>query len=246
MTATLVALTLRQLLSRRRALLIAFLALVPVFVAVIYRVAGERQDPLPVQFAADLVDALVIAFLVPLAALIFGTSALGAEIEDGTAVYLLTKPIARWRIYVTKFAVAAAATLVLVTPSAALAAVVVLGGDDPWRLTLGFAAATALGAVTYCAIFVSLSAFTSRALLVGLAYVFVWEAFVTGIFSGTRWVSVRQYMRGVADGVSSAPTFALDADLSGAGGLVAAVVVLVASCAVGVYLLDRFEVGERL
>lgn len=246
MTATLVSLTLRQLLSRRRALLIALLALVPILVAVIYRVAGERNDPLPVEFASELLDALVIAFLVPLAALIFGTSALGAEIEDGTAVYLLTKPIPRWRIFAIKVGVAAAATVVLVTPTTAAAAAIALGGDDPWRLTLGFAAATTLGAVTYCAIFVSLSAFTSRALLVGLAYVFVWEAFVTGLFTGTRWVSVRQYMRGIADGISTAPQFALDADMSGAGGLVAAAVVLAVACAVGVYLLERFEVGERL
>ena len=34
----------------------------------------------------------------PLVALIFGTAAIGSEIEDGTAVYLIVKPIPRWRI----------------------------------------------------------------------------------------------------------------------------------------------------
>ena len=34
----------------------------------------------------------------PLVALIVGTAAIGSEIEDGTAVYLMVKPIPRWKI----------------------------------------------------------------------------------------------------------------------------------------------------
>ena len=41
-----------------------------------------------------LLDGLVVTTLLPLAALVYGTAALGAEIEDGTAVYLLSKPVA--------------------------------------------------------------------------------------------------------------------------------------------------------
>ena len=36
---------------------------------------------------------LLVTTLVPIVALVFGTVALGAEIEDGTAVFLLLKPI---------------------------------------------------------------------------------------------------------------------------------------------------------
>ena len=46
----------------------------------------------------------------PLVALIFGTAALGSEIEDGTAVYLLIKPIPRWQIALAKILVAAGLT----------------------------------------------------------------------------------------------------------------------------------------
>ena len=42
-------------------------------------------------------------------ALILGTAALGSEIEDGTAVYLLTKPIPRWLVALAKIVVAVAA-----------------------------------------------------------------------------------------------------------------------------------------
>ena len=43
-------------------------------------------------------DGLVVRIVLPLVALVFGTAALGSELEDGTAVHLLTKPIRRWPI----------------------------------------------------------------------------------------------------------------------------------------------------
>jgi ABC-2 type transport system permease protein len=245
MTRALVSLTARQLLGRRRALLILLLALLPVFVALLYRFGSDRTDPLPIEFAPGMLDALVLAMVLPLAALIFGTGALGAEIEDGTAVYLLTKPIARWRIVAVKIAVSTAATLAVTLPPTVVASLIVLAGETR-ALTLAFGVAVAVGALAYCSLFVALSVRTSRALLIGLAYVFVWEAIVPTIFDGTRWFSVRQYMLGIADLISTAPRFALEADLSGAAALIAAVLVIGLAAWAGVWLLNRFEIGQRL
>ena len=245
MTRTLALLTARQLLGRRRGLLLFLLALVPVLVALIYRFGSDHADPAPLEFAPDLLDALVLAAILPLAALIFGTGALGAEIEDGTAVYLLTKPIARRRILLVKIAVASAATIALVLPATVLTSVTVLAGDSH-ALTAAFALAVVVGAIVYCSIFVALSVRTSRALLIGLAYVFVWEAIVTSLFEGTRWVSVRQYMLGLADLISTAPRFALDAELGGVAALIAAIVVTGLAVLAGVRFLERFEIGQRL
>ena len=44
----------------------------------------------------------------PLVALVFGTAALGSELDDGTAVHILTKPIPRWVIIIPKLIVAGA------------------------------------------------------------------------------------------------------------------------------------------
>ena len=48
--------------------------------------------------ADRILDTLVVRTVLPLVALVVGTAALGSEIEDGTAVYLMIKPIPRWRI----------------------------------------------------------------------------------------------------------------------------------------------------
>ena len=231
MTRTLISLTLRQLLGRRRALFLVVLALVPVLVAILYRFGSDHVDPPPVEFAPDLLDTLLLAIVLPITALIFGTAALGAEIEDGTAVYLLTKPIERRRILLVKIGVTS---------------LIILGGDDPHGISAGFVLGVVVGATAYCALFVALSVRTSRALLIGLAYVFVWEAILPSIFDGTRWVSVRQYLLGLADLVSSAPASALEADLAGGSAAVAAALLLTASVLIGSRLISRFEIGERL
>ena len=49
-----------------------------------------------------LLEGLTVTTVLPLVALVYGTAALGAEIEDGTAVYLLAKPIPRSRIIFAK------------------------------------------------------------------------------------------------------------------------------------------------
>jgi ABC-2 type transport system permease protein len=246
-TRTLLTITALQLFGRRRVILIGLLALLPLGIAVLSRFAGDSpDDPTPAEFATFVLDALVVVGLLPIGALIFGTAALGAEIEDGTAVYLLSKPIARWRILLVKVAVASLATIALATPTTVLTALVILGGEDPEGIAAGFALGVTVGAIAYCCVFVGLSAITSRALLIGLGYVFVWEAFVTSIFSGTRWVSVRQYVLGLADSVSTTPASAFEAELGGTGAAVASAVVILASLAIGIRFLERFEIGERL
>ncbi len=66
-------------------------------------------------------DRLVIRTLLPLVALVFGTAALGSELDDGTAVYLLAKPIARWRIVAAKVIVAAGLAAAVTAPAAFIA-----------------------------------------------------------------------------------------------------------------------------
>src|ERR1044072_689602 len=99
--APLIEVPLRGLLGRRRTLLLVLLAGLPVLIALLVRISGGRPD------ADRVLDTLVVRTVMPLVALILGTAAIGSEIEDGTAVYLMIKPIPRWRIALAKGLVAA-------------------------------------------------------------------------------------------------------------------------------------------
>lgn len=236
-------LTLRQLLGRGRMILIGLLALLPLLLAVVYRAGGQDTDQQ--RWVAEvLLEGLVVTSLLPLTALVVATAALGAEIEDGTAVYLLTKPVPRSRIVAGKLLAAWGLTTVTVVASALAAAAVGLAGQPVGGLLLGFGVALALGSLVYCALFLMLGIRTSRALIAGLAYVFVWEGVVNGLFAGTRLLSVRHYTLAIADAVADVPARVFDAKLTAGTAVVLMVVVGVASIWYAINRLERFEIGD--
>jgi len=200
MIATLASLTLRALLNRRRTLLLGLLGALIVAVAAIYRLGGPTADE-SLDFTGRLLANFGIAVLLPLVAVIIGTAALGSELDDGTIVYLLAKPVPRSIIVLVKFVVAWAVTGLLVAVPMLLAGVIGAGGDP--GLGIGYGVAALLGGLEYTAVFLALSLITSRALVIGLAYVVVWEGVVAGLFAGTRIVSIRQHALAVADALTT-------------------------------------------
>ena len=241
MTLTLLSLTAHQLLGRRRAILIGILALLPVGVALLFRFAGDGGSA--ADFAAGMVGGLVFTLLLPIGALVFGTAALGAEIEDGTIIYLLARPVARWRIVVTKAAVASLATITLTLPATLLTILIATGTTDTESLWLAAAVATVTGSIVYSTLFVGLSAITDRALIVGLVYVFIWEAAITNLFDGTRWISVRQYVFGIEDALTTSG--AVSSSIEGWHALIASLLVVAVSLVLGERFLRRFEIGRQ-
>jgi ABC-2 type transport system permease protein len=144
MNGVIARITLRQLLSRRRTLLLLLLGGVLVLVAGIFRLAGEEARALP--FTSGLLRNLGVGTLMPLVALIFGTGAIGAEIEDGTAIFLLAKPISRRTIVLTKLAVAAICSAALTCGPMLLAGLIAAGGLGE-GLVPGVVAAAAIGSL---------------------------------------------------------------------------------------------------
>jgi ABC-2 type transport system permease protein len=243
MTGVVYRLTLGQLLGRGRTILIGALALLPVLVAVVYRLGSE--DTRQQEWAATvLLDGLVVTTLLPLAALVYGTAVLGAEIEDGTVVYLLAKPIARGRIVAAKLLASWTLTTATVLASALAAGAIALAGEPQSGILLGFGVGIVLGGLVYSALFVLLSVVTSRALIAGLIYVFIWEGLVNGLFAGTRLLSIRHYTLGIADAFVDLPASDFDAPLGSVTALVLMLVVGALVAWTAVQRLRRFEVGE--
>jgi ABC-2 type transport system permease protein len=243
MNRAVLSLTARQLLGQRRTLLMVGAAALPLVIAILYRISSNDTNQ-PEFTARGLLGQLVIGTLLPLAALIFGTAALGSEIEDGTAVYLLSKPIPRWSILLSKLLVAWLATSVLVVVATVAAGTVAMSGAPQDGIVLGFAVAAVVGAFLYCALFVYLTVLTGRALIVGLVYVFIWEGVITRLFSGVRVVSIRQYSLGVADAFVTAPKNIFNPllDPAEAFALVAATSAIVVVLAI--QRLRVWEIGE--
>ena len=226
--------TLRALLGRRRSLLMVLLAGLPVVLALLIRISGETAS------ADEILDPLIVRTVLPLIALVFGTAALGSELEDGTAVYLMVKPVSRWRIVGAKMLVAAGLTVALVMPATVLTGLLSAGfGPTALGDTFAFALATAVGGIAYACAFVALSAFTTRALVVGLGYTLIWEGVLAGLLEATRFLSIRQATLGLAAGLTGEPgPETLDLGTSA----VILVVVVAGAFVLGSLRLARFEV----
>jgi ABC-2 type transport system permease protein len=223
-------------------LLLVALSAIVVLVAILRRLSSGAADA---KFTADLLSTLGIGTLMPLVALIFGTGAMGAELEEGTAVYILAKPISRWVVVATKLVVAIGCSVVLTSPAILLAGLIA-GGDESTRLAIGFAVGSAIGSALYCAIFVALSLVTSRAFIWGLGYVLVWEGFLAGLFTGTRTFSVREHTLAFTQALANPAPGVFKANLSLTTAVVVAAVVGVGAVVIALRRLSRIEIAGEV
>jgi ABC-2 type transport system permease protein len=192
---TVAMITLRAIMGRKRALLFAIPPLILLLVTILLKVAHSAQATWPSQ----LLGGYGFAVVLPLTALIIGTSALGAEIDDGSVVHLLATPVRRSTVIITKFAVAAILTMVFVAVPELLGGVIATG---PSRLAIGLFVGAVIGSVIYNAVFVLISVLTTRAITVGLLYLLIWESLLGNFVSGARVLSVEQYSLEVANSIA--------------------------------------------
>lgn len=244
MNQVIVSLTMRQLLGKKRTLLLVGFAALPVLLAIIFRLVNP-EDADPQKFAASqILDNLGVGAVLPFIALVMGTATLGSDIDDGTAVYILAKPIPRWHIVVSKLLPAWIISALIVAVSMAISSGIVLWGRDTEGLPFAFAAAAIIGALLYCAVFLTLSIYTSRALISGLVYVFVWEALITNFLPGTRLFSIREYTRSLADAMSSTSASEWEARIDPLVALLLIGVVGVLALVLAIQRLQDWEIGE--
>lgn len=192
-------LTLHQLTRRRRYIIVLLVSVLPVLLAGFYWFAEGTGRPDVDEFH-DLVTAqLIIAVVLPVASLLLSTATLGDEVEDQTLVYLLLKPIARWRVVIPKLLATFLGVAIPVSISGMVSSLLITDGDLATSLVT--AAGITVGAAAYCTVFMWGGLVSRQAIIFGLAYVFLWEVSITSLFAGLRFLSIRQYTLGVIHGL---------------------------------------------
>lgn len=189
MNSTIAWITARGLFGRRRFLLLFPLPLILIGMAWLASTLGTAEE-----IAGPVLVGIGVAVVLPVIALIVGTGVLGSEIDDGTVVHILTKPLPRWKIVLSKLIVAVAVTTIAVAPTMFVAGLII----DSARLGLAFAAASTVGALAYSALFLALSVLSRKPVLLGLLYVMIWEGLLGNFVSGTKVLSVQQYVVSLA------------------------------------------------
>jgi ABC-2 type transport system permease protein len=189
---TVLKLTLGGLLGRRRGLLLLALPAVLLAVAICIRLLVGIDD----DAASNTLSSFALGTLLPLIALIAGTGVIAPEIDDGSIIYLLSKPMPRPRIVHSKLMVAVGSTLVFGALPVFVAGLIMAGTQRGYAVAFGLAAA--LASIAYAAIFLLFGVISRHAVVFGLIYALLWETLVGNYLSGAGFLSVQQWALGVA------------------------------------------------
>jgi len=185
----------RDALRPTRLLTLLLLIGLPTVVGVLWRMFGG------VSFNAEdvygqLVTTLVMSFALTILSVVYATGIISQELEQRTIVYLLTRPVPRWRILLAKFAASLAIVITATVLSATLLAVTMYGPTGFWGS--GFLLdlrALVIGAIAYGALFLFVATFLPRPLIYALLFVFGWETLVPTLPGSFARLSVMSYLR---------------------------------------------------
>ncbi|REF37780.1 ABC transporter permease [Thermasporomyces composti] len=226
MNATIARLTVSTLLGKRRALFLVILpALLLGFAVLVRWLAGP--DP---HLSAGLLQTFALGTIVPLLGLITGTGVIGSEIDDGSIVYILSKPVRRSVIVVTKLLVSIACLVVFAAIPIVAAGLVMVGLDE--GMAVGFGVGAVVAGIAYSALFLLLAVVTKHAVVFGLIYALIWESMVGGFIPGAQMLSIQQWALALTEAMVSSDT-AQAAVGTGAGTILLIVVTVLATVLAG-------------
>lgn len=237
-------LTIRQFFGGKSVWVVTVLAFLPALFGLIYWF--DTGDNPPAYFLSEnIYRPLVIATLLPIMVLILATGALGNEIEDATLPYLTLKPIGRLRIVVEKLLATLAVCIPIILAGLLVTYLVVFRGDAGKSESLTFLwallASAIAGIVAYSAVFLLVSLFVSRALLVGIVYALVWESLLGRYLTGLKIVSIRHYTESILVGIADDPDIVLKSATGVATSFIVIAVVTVLAVLVATWRLRNLD-----
>ncbi|HEY3868715.1 MAG TPA: ABC transporter permease subunit [Actinocrinis sp.] len=193
--STVVWITSRALFGRRRALLFALPALVLIVLTLVIKNSSGTVADWP----ATILGEVGVGAVVPLTALLVGTSVLGSEIDDNSVLHLLATPVSRRSVIVSKILVSAAVVAVFAAVPVLIAGLIAQGAH---ALAFGCFVGALLGSVVYSCLFVFFSAAFRHPVIYALAYVALWEELISNLVGGAKYLSVEQWSLGIAHAIS--------------------------------------------
>lgn len=205
--------TFRRLLTGKRLAAYLFLFALPWLIAgalFLRKVAGrdlsfEHGTNEAIEFFVDISFQIYTLMLIPLCAAIITSTTMSDEIEDRTLVYLLSSPIHRAEIVVSKFLATVFGTFILSTPGLVVNYLLLgsFAGTDKIIENAGICGAMMLinflciVALTGLFMFVSVTVPrpTIATVMWGLGYEFFGGLILPVLFRGTRWFFASAYAR---------------------------------------------------
>lgn len=159
---------------------------------------------------------ILVYRLLPLVAAIFSSAVVTQEVAQKTIVYLVTRPIPRSGLVVARIVAASLVVFFVVLLCAIGVAIGVFGPQHALNSALGKDVfALFLGSFAYVALFVLLSLWANKAMLVCLLYAFGWETLVASMPGDLYYLSIYSHILAVGAKPTSGASGSTLAVLSG-------------------------------
>lgn len=227
------AVTLRHLLTWGRGAVVLALGALAVLVALAIRAGADD----PTTSGTELINGVGLTAIIPVAALLFASSAFGDMVDDRTLVYLWMTPTARWRMATAATLASITVTLPLTFVPLVLTAAATGAGT---ALVGATAVATTVGTIGYCGVFVAFGLRFRRALVWGIAYILIWEGFVASASDTAAKLSLRGYTASILSQYTGVGLRL--GSLTLASGILVPIVVAAAATALTAWMLRHTEV----
>ncbi|KNX38418.1 ABC transporter permease [Luteipulveratus halotolerans] len=227
MSTPIIRLAFQSLFGRSRLLLLLALPVVLVGLAALLTATGSPDNG----NAESFLKVFGIGIVIPVLALVSTASLINAELDDGSIIYLLTKPVSRLSIIASKALVALFAVVACGVIPLWVAGITLVGGAD--KVAVGALAGGLVSGVAYVGLFTVLMTVLQRSVIACLIYWLVWESTISSLVGPVRWLSARAWGTSTVEAISSVSAKAPAVPVAYA--VVAAAVALV----VGVVLAAR-------
>jgi ABC-2 type transport system permease protein len=200
------------------------------------------------------VSSIIVFRMLALAAAIFTTGIVSQEVEQRTIVYLLTRPVPRWKLLIMRY-LAAVVVVAIVTLLAALATSLGVFGAAGIsnELLVNDVKALVLGAMAYCGLFLLVSLIFNRAMIICLLYAFGWETSVPNMPGDISRLSIFSYLQAIAEhpvaeaqGVQGALTGNISSNMiTGSTAYPTLVLLIAITLGVSLFWFTKFEYVPR-
>jgi ABC-2 type transport system permease protein len=144
-------------------------------------------------FSRWVVFAMHLSFLMPLFTLAYASAGMGSERESRTLIWLLTRPMPRWAIYLAKFL--GGLPWALAASGGGFVVLCLAGGSLGLRALVTFWPAVLMGTIGFAALFHLMGTVFRRPAVVGLVYIFFFELLVANLPGSLKQLSLNYYIR---------------------------------------------------
>ncbi len=146
------------------------------------------------------VSEMLVFHVLALSSAIMTSAIVSQEVEQKTIVYLLTRPVSRWRLILFRYLASASVVAMLAIFGAICVGIGSFGlgfvGNRYFQHDL---IALIVGALSYGALFLIISLVVNKAMMVCLLFAFGWETIVPNLPGEMYRLSIYSHIIGIAD-----------------------------------------------